>query len=72
MVMIFVLQKKAMVLLFAQVSSDQHHKLVGKMEDLLAGQSLAKKVNKLVITAQSEKMGKRALVELFGEAKADL
>ena len=72
MVMIFVLQKKAMVLLFAQVFSDQHHKLVGKVEDFLAGQSLAENVNKLFFAAQSEKMGKRASVELFGEAKADL
>jgi hypothetical protein len=70
--MLLVLQKKAMVFLFAQVFSDEHHKLIRKVEDFLAGQPAAKNLYKLLSAAQTEKMGERTPVEFFGEAKADL
>ena len=70
--MVFVLQKKLMIFTFSEVFSEKHHKLVGKIEDLLAGKPLGKSFGKLLFTAQPEKMNKGAPVELLREAKADL
>lgn len=72
MMVVLILQKKAMVLLFIEVFSYKGHKLVGQMNDFLTGESVRKNIGKLSGAAQSEKLGKRTPVEFFRQTKADL
>lgn len=71
-VAVLILEKEAMVFLFAEGTFQESSEEIDKSMDLLFREALAQEVGKFRSACKLQKDGERLLIELLIEAKTDL